>query len=101
MKKLLLILTACLVGVAVGLVLTGRGQSSALKTGDCAQLSIPVNSDYNDTYDEENGTLQIDYTDETGDHTVVVDTRSPGCRGNHGVRAAIDHAEQAASDDNA
>jgi len=99
MKKLLLILTACAVGVAFSFLLTSRGQSSPLVKADCSALAVPENSDYNIAYDPESGDMTIDYVDGQGiDEVAIVDSRAASCKANKGVAKAIAHAQAAARD---
>jgi hypothetical protein len=95
MKKLLLVATACAVGVAFTLAFASRGQSTA--TANCATLSVPVNSDFNLAYSPERGELLIEYYDAAGHGAdALVDERSADCQANPGVARAIEHAHAAA-----
>lgn len=105
MKKLLLILAACVVGVTVGAIATEPAETSDLQDQthhvhaqlvDCSQVSIPVNSDVHDVFDEESGTLTIEYLNGDTTNTIAVNVREPACRADPGIRAAINRAEQAA-----
>jgi hypothetical protein len=97
MKRLLLVLTACAVGVAFS-VLATRGETSTPKT-DCATLAVPENADYALAYDPESGELKIDYVDSAGnDKSAVVDSRASACKANKGVKKAIDRALEAAAE---
>jgi hypothetical protein len=97
MKKLILIIVACAVGVAFTLAFAGRSDSSA--QANCAGLNVPVGSDYNLAYSPERGDLLIEYYDAAG-HGVdaVVDSRAAACKANPGVARAIAHAHAAARD---
>ncbi|MEP6976975.1 MAG: hypothetical protein ABI948_02860 [Thermoleophilia bacterium] len=97
MKKLIVILAACAVGVAFALAFAGRSESTA--TANCAGLSIPVGSDFNLAYSPESGDLLIDYTDSAGHGAeAIVDSRAAACNANPGVARAIQHAHAAARD---
>jgi hypothetical protein len=99
MKKLLLILTACVVGVVFSVFMTSRGQSSPVVKVGCEGLAIPENADYNLSYDPVSGDLKIDYVDSAGNSQVaLVASRAAACKANRGVAAAIAHAVAAARD---
>ena len=97
MKKLIVILAACTVGVAFALAFAGRSESTA--TANCAGLSVPVGSDFNLAYSPETGDLLIEYYDSAGHGAeAIVDSRSAACTANPGVARAIEHARAAARD---
>ena len=97
MKKLILILAACTVGVAFALAFAGRSESTA--KANCAGLSVPLGSDFNLAYSPESGDLLIEYYDSAGHGAhVIVDSRSVACNANPGVARAIQHARGAARD---
>jgi hypothetical protein len=97
MKKLIVILAACAVGVAFALAFAGRSESTA--TANCAGLSVPVGSDFNLAYNPENGDLLIEYYDSNGHGAqAIVDSHAAACSANPGVARAIQHAHAAARD---
>jgi hypothetical protein len=97
MKKLIVILAACAVGVAFALAFAGRSDSTA--TANCAGLAVPVGSDFNLAYNPENGDLLIEYYDSNGHGAqAIVDSRAAACSANPGVARAIQHAHAAARD---
>ena len=97
MKKLIVILAACAVGVSVALAFAGRSESTA--TANCAGLSVPVGSDFNLAYSPESGDLLIEYYDSNGNGAqAIVDSRAAACIANPGVARAIQHAQAAARD---
>ena len=95
MRKLLLVLVACAVGVAFSLGFATRGHGTG--RADCASLVVPVNSDHNLSYDPQTGALHIEYYGRAG-HTedANVDANSAACQHNPGVARAIAHARAAA-----
>ena len=97
MKKLLVILAACAVGVAFALAFAGRSESTA--KANCAGLSVPVDSDFNLAYSPETGDLLIEYYDSAGQGAeAIVDSHAAACTANPGVARAIEHARAAARD---
>ena len=97
MKKLIVILAACAVGVAFALVFAGRSESTA--KANCEGLAVPVGSDYNLAYSPESGDLLIEYYDSNGHGAqATVDSRDAKCNSNPGVAKAIQHAKAAARD---
>jgi len=97
MKKLIVILAACAVGVAFALAFAGRSESTA--KANCAGLSVPVGSDFNLAYSPESGDLLIEYYDSNGHGAqAIVDSRAAACNANPGVARAIEHAHAAARD---
>ena len=97
MKKLIVILAACAVGVAFALVFAGRSESTA--KANCVGLAMPPGSDFNLAYSPENGDLLIEYYDTAGHGArAIVDSRDAACNANPGVARAIDHARAAARD---
>ena len=97
MKKLIVILAACAVGVAFALAFAGRSESTA--KANCAGLSVPVGSDFNLAYSPETGDLLVEYYDSAGRGAqAIVDARSAACIANPGVARAIQHAQAAARD---
>ena len=99
MKKLLLILAACALGVTFSAFAAGRAHSTPNGHGDCATLAVPVNADYNIAYDPDAAELKIDYVDAAGnDQTTEIDVSALACRRNPGVARAIAHALDAQAD---
>ena len=97
MKKLIVILAACAVGVAFALAFAGRSESTA--KANCAGLSVPVGSDFNLAYSPESGDLLIEYYDSAGHGAqAIVDSRDAACNANPGIARAIQHAHAAARD---
>ena len=97
MRKLLLVLVACAVGVGFSLGFATRGHGTGEGKADCASLVVPVNSDHNLSYDPQTGALHIEYYGRAG-HTedANVDANSAACQHNPGVARAIAHARAAA-----
>jgi hypothetical protein len=99
MKKLLLILTACAVGIAFSVFATSQGRSSQVVKVGCEGLVVPENADYNLAYDPVSGDLNIEYVDSAGNSRLaLVDSRAAACKANKGVAQAIAHAVAAARD---
>ena len=97
MKKLIVILAACAVGVAFALAFAGRSESTA--KANCAGLSVPVGSDFNLAYSPESSELLIEYYDSAGHGArAIVDAQDAACNANPGVARAIQHARAAARD---
>jgi hypothetical protein len=99
MRNLIVIVTACAVGVGLSLGFAGRGHTQGAPNADCATLSIPVNSDHVLAYDPQTGHLDVDYYGPSGhlEHATV-DANDPVCRSKAGVGRAIAHALAAARD---
>jgi hypothetical protein len=96
MKKVLLIVVACAVGLTFSLAFASRGES---RLADCSRLSVPLNSDFNLAYSPTTGVLLIDYYDAAGHGAdAVVDSRDAACKSNAGVARAIEHAKAASRD---
>ena len=99
MRKLLLVLVACAVGVAFSLGFASRGQTSREGKADCASLVVPVNSDHNLSYDPATGVLRIEYYGPAGHlEEATIDANDSACQRNPGVGRAIAHARAAARD---
>jgi len=95
MRKLLFVLAAGAVGVAISLGFASRSHSTA--TAGCGSLAVAVNSDHNLVYDPETGYLHIDYYGPSGHlEGATIDANDAACRGNPGVARAIAHARAAA-----
>lgn len=97
MRKRLLVLVACAVGVAFSLGFASRGQTTGEGKADCGSLTVPVNSDHNLSYDPQTGVLEIEYYGPAGhlEHATV-DANDSSCLRNPGVGRAIAHARAAA-----
>jgi hypothetical protein len=97
MRKLLLVLVACAVGVAFSLGFATRGHGTGKGPVGCSGLAVPVNSDHNLSYDPQSGYLHIEYYNSAG-HTedVTVYANDAACQRNPGVARAIAHAKAAA-----
>jgi hypothetical protein len=96
MRKLLLILVACAVGVAFSLGFATRGHGTG--QADCASLNVPVNSDHNLSYDPQTGLLHLEYYGVAGHiEDATVDSNKSACQHNPGVARAIAHAKAAAA----
>ena len=59
MRKLLLVLVACAVGVAFSLGFASRGHTTGQGKADCGSLRVPVNSDHNLSYDPQTGVVTV------------------------------------------
>ena len=95
MRKLLLVLVACAVGVAFSLGFATRGHGTG--RADCASLVVPVNSDHNLSYDPQTGALHIEYYGRSGHiEDANVDANDAACLHNPGIARAIAHARAAA-----
>lgn len=93
MKKLLLVVAACAVGIAFSVLVADRAGSAPNPKADCAALAVPVNSDYNVVYDAEAGELLVQWLDAAGaDRSAVVDPTAAACRANRGIARAIERA---------
>jgi hypothetical protein len=99
MRKLLLVLVACAVGVAFSLGFASRGHTERQGMADCARLVVPVNSDHNLSYDPQTGILRVEYYGTSGHlEEAVVDANDSACQRNPGIGRAIAHARAAARD---
>ena len=97
MRKLLLVLVACAVGVAFSLGFAARGHGTREGKADCASLVVPVNSDHNLSYDPQTGALHIEYYGRSGHiEDANVDANDAACLHNPGIARAIAHARAAA-----
>jgi hypothetical protein len=99
MRKLVLVLAACAVGVAFSLGFASRGQTRGEGNANCATLAVPANSDHELVYDPQTGYLHIHYYGRSGHlEGATVDANDPACRSNPGIGRAIEHARAAAND---
>ena len=93
MRKLVLVLAACAVGVAFSLGFATLGRTTGGGKADCATLSVPANSDHVLAYDPQTGDLHIGYYGGSGQlEDATIDANDPACRGNPGVGRAIARA---------